>query len=98
MSDTESSSSSSEEEYEEVFNETCAILKFLKPFDFEPEYSDSGEEEELEQQETRTEEATTDRVGTNDWCVCGACKAMQTEAESLCCRDTNEISEEFFEG
>ena len=57
MSDTESSSSSSEEEYEEVFNETCGTLTNLKTFDFEPEYSDSGEEE-LEQQETPTEEAT----------------------------------------
>ena len=38
------------------------------------------------------------RKGNTDWCLCGKCKAMETERESLCCLDTNEIPDDYFEG
>ena len=30
--------------------------------------------------------------------MCGKCLSMSTYAESLCCRDTNEIPDDYFEG
>ena len=33
-----------------------------------------------------------------DWCLCGRCAEMETYTESLCCKETNEISEEYFQG
>ena len=97
MIHTESLSSLSEEDNEEFFNEAIKDFQNLKPFDFEPEYLEE-EESLLQKQETPTKATKVSRVGKNDWCVCGSCKAMQIEAESLCCRDTNEIPEDFFEG
>ena len=44
-------------------------------------------------------DAENERIGNNDWCVCGKkCRAMQTYTESYCCQDTNEIPEDFFKG
>ena len=34
----------------------------------------------------------------HQWCVCGKCRPMQTFTESLCCRDTNEVPDDLFEG
>ena len=40
-----------------------------------------------------------ERIGNNDWCVCGKkCRAMQTYTESLCCQETNESPENFYNG
>lgn len=68
-------------------------LDSLKPYEFEPtiEYhsSSSGNEEE---------EKEHYRAGNMDWCMCGKCKAMENETESLCCLDTNEVPDNYFEG
>ena len=35
------------------------------------------------------------RAGNNNWCQCGGyCQPMDTDTESLCCRDTNEIPDD----
>ena len=40
-----------------------------------------------------------ERINNTDWCKCGGfCGAMKTNCESLCCRDTNEIPDEYFNG
>ena len=41
-----------------------------------------------------TKDAEKGRKRNVDWCLCGKCKAMSTNAESLCCREKNEISDE----
>ena len=33
-----------------------------------------------------------------DWCLCGKCLAMSTDAESLSCREKNEISDKILNG
>ena len=33
-----------------------------------------------------------------NWCACGHCRAMETEIESLCRRDTNEAPDNYFKG
>ena len=69
-------------------------IKNLKPYDFEPAcppriefLSDHDVDEEI----------TDGRNGNTNWCLCGHCQAMGTEAESLCCRDTNDIPDNYFE-
>ena len=64
----------------------------LKPYDFEPEAS-SSEDDNID---ISNEEKS--RIGNVDWCVCGKCRPMQTFTESLCCRDTNEVPDDLFEG
>ena len=41
---------------------------------------------------TCSTDSETLRIGNTDWCLCGRF------TESLCCKETNEIPEEYFEG
>ena len=72
----------------------------LSPFMFEPERS----EEEAQvlmvklNTETHIEEQQESRTGHTNWCSCEKCKAMLTDEESLCCRDTNDIPDNHFQG
>ena len=36
--------------------------------------------------------------GNTNWLACGHCRVMETEIESVCCRDTNEAPHNYFEG
>ena len=42
----------------------------------------------------QAKEADKERKGNLDWCLCGKCKVMSTNAKSLCCREKNELSDE----
>ena len=97
---SESNESSSEESTasEESTDESEPDLSNLKGYDFEPvcdprPVSHSTDEGELD------EDTSDSRIGNRDWCVCGKCEAMESSIEeSLCCKDTNEVPEELFEG
>ena len=97
-SSNESSSSSEESTAsEESTDESESDLSNLKGYDFEPvcdprPISPSTDEGELD------EDTSDSRIGNRDWCVCGKCEAMESSIESLCCKDTNEVPEELFEG
>ena len=67
----------------------------LKPYDFEPEIPYAEEEQKYERKQSIL---SLSRIGNTHWCTCGECKPMETEAESLCCLDTNEVPNEYFEG
>ena len=71
----------------------------LKPYDFEPTVSDNGNtDEEVSSSAMQTKRAEKERKGNLDCCLCGKCKAMSTNAESLCCREKNEVSDEILNG
>ena len=75
--------------------ESLPDIAMLKPYDFEPVIKDLT----IEEDQTETNEnIRVSRVGNNSWCLCGKCEAMESEAESLCCLDTNEVPEDYFEG
>ena len=38
------------------------------------------------------------RITNTDWCLCGRWAAIETYTESFFCRETNEISDEYFGG
>ena len=38
------------------------------------------------------------RKGNTNWCAYGHCRAMETEIENFCCRDTNIAPDNYFEG
>ena len=100
MSDTDKSSSDSNSSSSD--NESLPDITKLKPYDFEPVRSpgesnvSSSESEEDSSDGSETLEQ--ERIGNVDWCECGRCKPMLTYTESLCCKDTNEIPVELFEG
>ena len=67
----------------------------LKPYDFEPTVSDNENTDgEISSSAMQTKEAEKERKGNLDWCHCGKCKTMSTNAESLRCRQKNELSDE----
>ena len=71
----------------------------LKPYDFEPTVSDNENTEgEVSSSAIQTKEVEKERKGNLDWCLCEKCKAMSTNAESLCCREKNEVSDESLYG
>lgn len=87
---TSSSSSCESSESEDSLPD----ISSLKPYDFEPEIPYAEEEQTPESKQS----ILTSRIGNIHWCLCGECKPMETEAESLCCLDTNEVPDEYFEG
>jgi hypothetical protein len=93
-----SDSGDSSESYDSDSSGVSIVLDFtkLKPYDFEPEESSSEDECENSLQENTV--ISQVRIGNTDWCLCGRCKSMDTFSESLCCRDTNEIPDELFQG
>ena len=71
----------------------------LKSYDFEPIVSDNENTDgEVSSSTMETKEAEKERKGNLDWCLCGRCKAMSTNTESLFCCEKNEVSEEILNG
>ena len=96
MSDIdECSSNSSSSSYVSV-----PVISSLQPFNFELELS--KEEQELLPETSDSDCSIKNEescIGNINWCSCGGhCKPMQTYTESFCCRYTNEIPDELFEG
>ena len=65
----------------------------LKSYDFEPLVEKIPNNTDLQ-----TTEATTKRIGNTNWCQCGPCQPMESEAESLFCLEINEVPDDYFEG
>ena len=71
----------------------------LKPYDFETTGSDNeNTDREISSSAMQTNEAEKERNGNLDRCLCGKCKTMSTNAESLCCRQKNKLSDEILNG
>ena len=71
----------------------------LKPYDFDPTVSDNENTDgEVSSSPMQTKETEKERKGNLDWCLCGKCKAMSTNAEILCCREKKELSDEILNG
>ena len=87
------SETSEEDTNEEDSNDFIRDISGLKPYDFEPEIP--YVEEEIA---TDRHHENQSRIGNIDWCICGECKPMESETESICCLDTNEVPDELFEG
>ena len=68
-------------------------LCLLKPYD-----SESLVKRIPNNTDIQTTEATTKRIGNTNWRQCGLCQPMESEAESLCCLDTYEVPDDYFEG
>ena len=71
----------------------------LKPYNFEPTVSDNENTDgEFSSSAMQTKQAEKERKGNLDCFFCGKGKAMSTNAESLCCREKNEVSDESLYG
>ena len=90
-------SNSSDENDRSSENEMCESLQdllLLKPYDFEPNIKDLPSDSNNQQKEKNENW----RIGNTDWCICKKCQPMESEAESLCCLDTDEVPDDYFEG
>ena len=95
MSSSEQSSSS------ESDNDSIPDVHKLQPYDLEPEIASSDVSMTTSDKNTSSSDseiADYSRIGNTSWCSCGKCFPMSTYTESLCCRDTNEVPDEYFEG
>ena len=81
-------------------NDSFPDINKLKPYDLEPEIacelSSSSSGDNISSSDSENDDDT--RIGNTSWCLCGKCLSMSTDAESLCCRDMNEIPDDYFEG
>ena len=75
----------------------------LKPYIYEPScqprkdfISNSENDEDSDVSSDSNQEHS--RKGYTNWCACGHCRAMETEIENFCCRDTNKALDNYFEG
>ena len=95
-----SSSEHSSSESDESGNESFPDLNKLKPYDLEPRISSSdlSSSSNENSSDDDSETAEESRIGNVDWCLCGKCLPMTTYTESICCLDTNEVPDEYFEG
>ena len=67
----------------------------LKTYDFESTVSDNENTDgEVCSSTMETKEAEKEQQRNLDWCLRQKCKAKSTNAESLCCREKNEVSDE----
>ena len=90
MSSSETSSSC------EIDDEILSDLQKLQPYDLEPKISSStSSDKDISSSDCETTEES--RLGNTNWCLCWKCFPMLTYTESLCCLDTNEVPDEYFE-
>ena len=68
----------------------------MKPYDYEPLVSSSDESDSKLESDCQVPDDS--RKWKKSWCKWTQCKAMQTERESWCCQEANEIAENLFEG
>ena len=87
------SESENEGETYDVSN-LCKDFEKLKPYDYEPLASSSDESDS--ELESDCQVLDDSRKGSKSWCKCAQCKAMQTERESWCYQEANEIAENLF--
>lgn len=67
----------------------------LRPYLFEPERQ-THPTGSSDNNQHHTPISST-RTGNTNWCSCGNCRIMETDEESLCCREAGEVPEEYFE-
>ena len=82
-------------------NDSIPDIHKLQPYDLEPEIASSDVSTTTSDENTSSSDseiADYSRIGNTSWCSCGKCFPMTTYTESLCCRDTNEVADEYFEG
>lgn len=89
MSDNEDTSSTSESEEE---MQPQHYTTNLRPYDFEPVPSNHSPQ----RRDNNNMLPSQTRKGHTSWCICGKCKSMETEEESKCCREADEVPEEYF--
>ena len=95
-----SSSDRTSSESDESGNESLPDLHKLKPYNLEPRISSSDLSSSSNENSSYSysEPAEESSIGNVDWCLCGKCLPMTSYTENICCLDTNEVPDEYFEG
>ena len=64
----------------------------LNPYSFQPLAVLENQKNE------KTADLSHSRKGNKNQCLCDKCREMETEEESKCCRETNEVPDAYFDG
>ena len=89
-SDTESDSS----DIENLLS--CNNPSKLVPCTFEP-LASSNDQDSDSDGNAQQQSSSNSRIGNTEWCKRNNCRQMETDAESFCCAEADEIDEEMFE-
>ena len=90
-SDTESDSSNIESSL------SCNNPSKLVRYSFE-RLASSNDEDSDSEGNVQQQSSSNNRIGNTEWCKCNNCRQIETDAESFCCAEADEIHEEMFEG
>ena len=84
-------------------DELTNLNEHLKPYNYEPscqprkDFISNSENDEDSDVSSDSNQEVSGKGNTN-WCACGHCRALETEIESICCRDTNKVPDNYFDG
>ena len=84
-------------------DELTHLNEHLKPYKYEPssqprkDFSSNSENDEDSDVSSDSNQEVSGKGNTN-WCASGHCRALETEIESICCRDTNKVPDNYFGG
>ena len=74
-------------------NVSLPDLTKLQPYEFEPLTSSSDSSSHSDYiTSCPVDDSSRKRLGNTNWCQSGNCRPMETETESLCCAETNEVT------
>ena len=93
VTDNDTESDSPDIESLLIWNDPIKLL----PFSFEPLASSKSEDSDFEGN-VQQKSSSNNQIGNIGWCKCNNCRPMETDAESFCCAEADEIHEEMFEG
>ena len=68
--------------------------KFVR-YSFEPLASSNDEDSDSEEN-VQQQSSNNSRIGNTEWCKCNNCRQTETDAESFCCAEADEVHEETF--
>ena len=72
------------------------LFQTFQNYDLEPTIPSSEVSSDSDKGNSDNEEEK-ERIGNTNWCVCGEkCSPMEMYTESLCCRETNEVPDDYF--
>ena len=79
-------------------NESIPDIGLLKPYDHEPWRTNFDEGSLSDDSSTCSTDSETLRISNIDWCLCRPCAPVKIYTESLCCKKTIKMPEDYIEG
>ena len=93
--DSDTDSESNRSDIENLLS--CNDPSKLVPYSFET-LASSNDEASDSDGNAQQQSSSNNRIGNTGWCKRNNCRQMETDAESFCCAEADEIHKDMFEG